>query len=67
MNLNPTDDEHALNLASRNLRGLVSLKVYRTSVSENLRKVGELPAPDNKAAYQMTLQGIVTFSGTIAR
>ena len=65
--LNPTDDEHALNLAFRNLRGLVSLKVYRTSASENLRKVGEVPVRDNKAAYPMTLQGIVTFSGTITR
>ncbi len=65
--LNPTDDEQALNLAFRNLQGLASLKVYRTSASENLKKVGEVPVRDNKAAFRMTPQSIVTFSDKITQ
>ena len=65
--LNPADDECALNLAFRNLRGLASLKVYRTSASENLKEVGEVPVQDDKAAFRMTPQSIVTFSGKITK
>ena len=62
--LNPTDQNQALNLSFRNLKGLASLKAYRTSASENLA-IGEVPVRDNKAAFEMTPQSIVTFSGKI--
>jgi glucuronoarabinoxylan endo-1,4-beta-xylanase len=65
--LNPTDQEQALNLTFRNLRGFRSLKVYRTSASENLKEVGDIPIGDDKAAFSMTPQSIVTFSGTLRR
>ena len=63
--LNSTDQNQPLNLAFRNLKGLVSLKAYRTSASENLAAVGEVPVKDGKAAFEMTPQSIVTFSGRI--
>ena len=65
--LNPTDQEQALNLAFRNLKGLASLKAYRTSASENLKEIGELAVKDDKAAFLMTAQSIVTFSGRIPK
>lgn len=54
-----------MNPAFRNLPGLVSLKTYRTSASENLAAVGEVSVKDNNAVFQMTPQSIVTFSGRI--
>lgn len=63
--INPTGQEQTLNLALKNLKSLVSLKVYRTSASENLQEVGEVRVSDNKATFQMTPQSIVTFSGKI--
>ena len=65
--INPTDKEQSLNMAFNNLRGLVSLKVYRTSATENLKEVGEVTVTDNKAAFRMIPQSIVTFSGKIAK
>ncbi|UCG59021.1 MAG: hypothetical protein JSU70_05830, partial [Phycisphaerales bacterium] len=65
--INPTEQERPLNLAFKNLDGLVSLRAYRTSASENLQEVGEAAVSDNKAAFRMTPQSIVTFSGTIGR
>jgi hypothetical protein len=41
------------------------LKAYRTSASENLKEIGELAVKDDKAAFLMTAQSIVTFSGRI--
>jgi O-glycosyl hydrolase len=63
--INPTEQEQALNLAFKNLEGLVSLKVYRTSASENLQQVAEVAVNDNRAVFRMTSQSIVTFSGKI--
>ena len=63
--INPTEQEQSLNLTFKNLSGLASLKVCRTSASENLEEVGEIQVSDNKAAFQMTPQSIVTFSGKI--
>jgi hypothetical protein len=50
-----------------NIEGLASLKVYRTSTSENLKEVGEVPVNENKTAFNMTPQSIVTFSGKISK
>ena len=61
--INPAEQQHALNLTFRNLKGLASLKVYRTSASENLQQVGEVAVNDNRAAFEMTPRSIVTFSG----
>ncbi len=63
--LNSTDENQTLNLAFHNLKDLASLKAYRTSASENLAATGEVPVRDNKAAFEMTPQSIVTFSGKI--
>jgi glucuronoarabinoxylan endo-1,4-beta-xylanase len=65
--INPTDKEHALNMTFDNLEGLTCLNAYRTSASENLQKIGEVPVTDNKAAFNMTSQSIVTFSGKISK
>jgi O-glycosyl hydrolase len=65
--INPTERQHALNLTFRNLEGLASLKVCRTSASENLQEVGEVAVNDNKAAFEMTPRSIVTFSGKIVK
>ena len=65
--INPTEQEQALNLTFRNLKGLVSLKAYRTSASENLQEADEVAVSNNKAAFRMTPQSIVTFSGQIAQ
>jgi glucuronoarabinoxylan endo-1,4-beta-xylanase len=65
--LNPTDQEHTLSLTFRNLNGLTTLKAYRTSVSENLKEIGDLPVRGDKAEFSMTPQSIVTFSGKISR
>ena len=61
--INPTDREQALNLAFQNLKGLSSLRVHRTSASENLKAVGELAVTGGKAAFEVTPWSIVTFSG----
>ena len=65
--INPTDKEQPLNMTFNNLEGLAALKVYRTSASENLKETGEVPVNDNKTAFQMTPQSIVTFSGKITQ
>ncbi|MGB2862107.1 MAG: glycoside hydrolase family 30 beta sandwich domain-containing protein [Sedimentisphaerales bacterium] len=65
--INPTEQEQALNLAFKNLNVPASLKVYRTSASENLKEAGELTVNDNKATFRMTPQSIVTFSGKITK
>ena len=64
--LNPTDQEQSLTLTFRNLKGLASLKVFRTSASENLKETGEIAVVDDKAAFLMTPQSIVTFAGRVA-
>jgi len=64
--INPTDQEQALNLAFKNLNVPASLKVFRTSASENLKEAGELTV-DDKAAFRMTPQSIVTFFGKITK
>jgi len=61
--MNPTEQHQPLNLTFENLKGLTSLKVFRTSSTENLKPLAEVPVTDNKAAFQMTPQSIVTFIG----
>jgi O-glycosyl hydrolase len=65
--INPTEQEQVLNLAFKNLKVPASLKVYRTSASENLKETGELTVNDNKAGFRITPQSIVTFSGIITQ
>jgi glucuronoarabinoxylan endo-1,4-beta-xylanase len=65
--LNPTEQDQPLNLAFRNLKGLASLKVYRTSASESLKEVGDVPVNGDKAVFPMTPQSIVTLSGRVSR
>jgi glucosylceramidase len=65
--LNSTDQEQPLTLTFRNLNGLSTLKAYRTSASENLQEVRDVTVQDRRAAFLMTPQSIVTFSGKIAR
>lgn len=65
--INPTEREQALNLTFRNLKGVASLKAYRTSASENLQEVGEVAVNDNRATFEMTPRSIVTFAGKITR
>ena len=65
--LNPTDQEQTLNLVFRNLAGLLSLKTYRTSASESLRAADEVAVRDDKAAFQMTPQSIVTLLGRVSK
>jgi len=60
--INPTAQEQTLNMTFNNLEGLASLKVYRTSESENLLKLGKLRISNNRATLQMTPQSIVTCS-----
>ncbi len=61
--INPTGQGQPLNLIFKNLKGPASLKVYRTSASENLQEVGEVEVSNSKATFQMKPQSIVTFSG----
>jgi glucuronoarabinoxylan endo-1,4-beta-xylanase len=65
--INPTDEEQALNMTFDNLEGLTSLKVYRTSASENMQEIGEVFVTNNKTTFKMTPQSIVTFSGKISK
>jgi O-glycosyl hydrolase len=65
--INPTEQEQALNLVFKNLNAPASLKVYRTSISENLKEAGEVPVTDNKIAFKMKSQSIVTFTGKISK
>jgi glucuronoarabinoxylan endo-1,4-beta-xylanase len=65
--INPNDKEQPLNMSFNNLEGLASLKVYRTSASEKLKEAEEIPINDNKAAFRMIPQSIVTFSGKITQ
>jgi len=60
--INPTAQEQTLNMTFNNLEGLASLKVYRTSESENLLKLGKLRISNNRVTLQMTPQSIVTCS-----
>jgi len=63
--INPTGQEQLLNLTFSNLKVPVSLKAYRTSASENLQEAGEVTVNNNKAAFRMMSQSIVTLSGKI--
>jgi len=63
--INPTEKEHILNLVFNDLTGLTSLKVYRTSASENLQEVDEVRVSNNKATFQMMPQSIVTCSDKV--
>jgi len=62
--LNPTDGSQPLDLVFRHLN-LTALKVFRTSASENLQPAGEVRVTNNRAAFAMTPQSIVTFSGKV--
>lgn len=61
--INPAQQNQPLTLAFKNLKCLTSLEAYRTSASENLQDVGQIAVNDNKAAFEMTPESIVTFSG----
>jgi glucuronoarabinoxylan endo-1,4-beta-xylanase len=63
--LNSTDQDQMLNLVFRNLPGLTALKVWRTSATENLAALAEIEVQADRAAFPMTPQSIVTFSGRI--
>ena len=63
--INPTGQEQPLNLTFSNLKTSVSLKVVRTSASENMQQAGQVTVNNNKAAFRMMSQSIVTFSGKI--
>jgi glucuronoarabinoxylan endo-1,4-beta-xylanase len=63
--LNSTDQDQMLNLVFRNFPGLTALKVWRTSATENLAELGEIEVQADRAAFPMTPQSIVTFSGRI--
>ncbi len=63
--INPTDQQPPLNLTFKNLPALTSLKAYRTSASESLKEIAEIPVTNNKATAQMTPQSIVTFSAKV--
>ncbi len=65
--INPTEQGQELNLTFRNLEGVASLKAYRTSASENLQDAGDVAVNNNQAAFRMTPQSIVTFSGRITK
>ena len=65
--INPTEQEHTLNLSFKNLNVSASLKVYRTSAPENLKEIGETSVNNNIATFEMTPQSIVTFSGKISK
>ncbi len=61
--LNPTDDDQPLSLTFRHLEGLTSLKTYRTSATENLQQIADVPVRNDKAALTLTPQSIVTLTG----
>ncbi len=63
--INPTGQGQPLNLTFSNLKVPASLTAYRTSVSENLLQAGDVTINDNKAAFRMMSQSIVTLSGNI--
>ena len=65
--INPTEQEHELNMTLENLQGITSLKVFRTSSSENMTKVDEIEIIDNKTSFMMIPQSIVTLSGKMAK
>jgi len=65
--INPAEQEQTLNLIFKNLKGLTSLKAYRTSGFENLKNIGEVAVSNNKVVFQMMPQSIVTFSGKITK
>jgi len=65
--INPAEQEQMLNMTFKNLKGLASLKAYRTSASESLQEAGEVKVNNGKAAFKMTPQSIVTFSGKITK
>jgi len=60
--LNPTDQQQTLNLTFRNVGDFASLKVHRTSASENLKEVGDVTVRNERATFEMTPQSIVTFA-----
>ena len=63
--INPNKSTERLSLTFKNLTGLTSLKVYRTSASENMQKADEVRVSNNKSAFDMTPLSIVTFSGKL--
>ncbi len=63
--INPTGQEQPLNLTFSNLKAPASLKAYRTSASENMQQAGQVTVNNNKAAFRMMSQSIVTLSGII--
>ncbi len=62
--LNPTDETQSLNLTFRHLGSVGPLKVHRTSATENLQALPNVPVQSDKATFEMPPQSIVTFSGT---
>ncbi len=65
--LNPSDQKHELNITLENLKGISSLKVFRTSSTENMEEIEEIGIVYNRASFVMIPQSIVTFSGKMAK
>jgi O-glycosyl hydrolase len=65
--INPTKQEQRLNLSFKNLNVSASLKVYRTSASENLKEIEETSVNNNIITFEMIPQSIVTFLGKIIK
>jgi len=63
--INPTGQEQPLSLNFNNLKAPASLEAVRTSASENMQQAGQVTVNDNKAAFRMMSQSIVTLSGKI--
>jgi glucuronoarabinoxylan endo-1,4-beta-xylanase len=65
--LNSTDQKHELNITLENLKGLSSLKVFRTSATDNIMEINEIKIINGRASFLMIPQSIVTFSGKMSK
>jgi O-glycosyl hydrolase len=63
--INPNNRAERLTMTFRNLTGLASLNVYRTSATESMKKIGQVEISSNKAAFEMVPLSIVTFAGKL--
>lgn len=65
--INPTSQQQPLNLTLTNVGNIASLRIYRTSSSENLTNMGEIAVSQDKAPFLMKAMSIVTLSGKITK
>jgi len=63
--INSNEQEHELNMTFENIGDISSLKVFRTSSTESLKEIVELKVVNNRTAFVMSPQSIVTFYGVI--